>query len=898
MTKEFLKVELNIKSMKSQTTTTLGKSIKSLMVLFALLLSGISIAQTTVTLEDQCNCEVLQGTDVSAAGAITPAGADLGDLYVNTNTGIIYYWNGTTWELTSTDSQQLQGFTFDVATGELVLTLENGGTSSVNLPIETQTTLSGVSATGNAIGVYENENGDLVTINETITSIVDNNDGNVTLVNEAGASVTISKSDITANPDGTYTFTNNDGSDVTIDTNGLVISNLVVGNRIATLTEADGTISDINETITSIIDNNDGNVTLVNETGASVTISKSDITANPDGTYTFTNNDGSDVTIDTNGLVISNLVAGNRIATLTEADGTISNINETITDITGTSTTGNEIGLYEKEDGTTISIQETITSIVDNNDGNVTLINEAGASVTISKSDITANPDGTYTFTNNDGSDVTIDTNGLVISNLVAGNRIATLTEADGTISNINETITDITGTSTTGNEIGLYEKEDGTTISIQETITSIVDNNDGNVTLVNEVGASVIISKSDITANPDGTYTFTNNDGSDVTIDTNGLVISNLVAGNRIATLTEADGTISDINETITSIADNNDGTVTFTREDNSTQTISKSQLSDNLDGTFTFNNGDSAPVSFVGTDDQNASEVNLATPIDVDGDLVNETTVEEAIADLANSSSDNQNLTGANLNGSNQLQIDIENGASTTADLSTLSETVLAGTGAVTVDDDGNGNYTVNSTDTDEDETNELAVLASGAPSTNGVNSGDTYVDTDNGQLYAWDGTTWQQVGGSAIPDADPDPENELSDVIITGTLLELTNPAPGSTGVDLSNTFATDLELSDAITASELADGDKDDQNEIQDLTYNPSTQILNITNNPTATDIDLSSLVNTDTQDLSIDPTGKIISLVDGGQVTINADDADNDPRNEITTVGDNGDGTTT
>ena len=36
-----------------------------------------------------------------------------------------------------------------------------------------------------------------------------------------------------------------------------------------------------------------------------------------------------------------------------------------------------------------------------------------------------------------------------------------------------------------------------------------------------------------------------------------------------------------------------------------------------------------------------------------------------------------------------------------------------------------------------------------------------------------------------------------------------------------MDLNNTFATDQELSDAITASELADGDKDDQNELQDL-----------------------------------------------------------------------------
>ena len=104
MIKEFLKVELNIKSMKSRTTTTLGNTIKFTMVLFALLLSGISMAQTTVTLEDQCNCEVLQGTDVTAPGGVTPAGADLGDLYVNTDTGTIYFWDGDSWEYTSTDA--------------------------------------------------------------------------------------------------------------------------------------------------------------------------------------------------------------------------------------------------------------------------------------------------------------------------------------------------------------------------------------------------------------------------------------------------------------------------------------------------------------------------------------------------------------------------------------------------------------------------------------------------------------------------------------------------------------------------------------------------------------------------------------------------------------------------
>ncbi|WP_343488485.1 hypothetical protein, partial [Allomuricauda sp. d1] len=64
-------------------------------------LSGIAFSQTTVTLQDQCNCEVLSGTAVSAPGATTPAGADAGDIYVNTTTGTIFFWDGDSWELTS-----------------------------------------------------------------------------------------------------------------------------------------------------------------------------------------------------------------------------------------------------------------------------------------------------------------------------------------------------------------------------------------------------------------------------------------------------------------------------------------------------------------------------------------------------------------------------------------------------------------------------------------------------------------------------------------------------------------------------------------------------------------------------------------------------------------------------
>ncbi|MDO6473728.1 hypothetical protein Q4500_18385, partial [Maribacter sp. 1_MG-2023] len=229
MTKELLKVELNNKSMKSQTTTTLSNTIKFIMVLFTLLISGFSMAQTTVTLEDQCNCEVLQGTDVSAPGVATPAGADLGDLYVNTDTGTIYYWNGTTWELTSTDDQQLQNFTFDISTNILSLEIEDGNIvtadlSSLNL-VETLTTII---ANTDGTFTYTDEDGVDTIIDvtdlETLTTIALNADNtNIDYTDEDGLVTQLDLSAIVANlealttvvanTDGTFTYTDEDGVD-------------------------------------------------------------------------------------------------------------------------------------------------------------------------------------------------------------------------------------------------------------------------------------------------------------------------------------------------------------------------------------------------------------------------------------------------------------------------------------------------------------------------------------------------------------------------------------------------------------------------------------------------------------------------------------------------------------
>ncbi|MGB3144302.1 MAG: hypothetical protein WBB24_09355, partial [Maribacter sp.] len=718
----------------------------------------------------------------------------------------------------------------DNGDGTYTYTDESGATQNIDTNASANpydNTTSGLTATNVQQAIDE------INAAAGTVALVDNGDGTYDFTNAAGVTTTISDtsvSTLTDNGDGTYTYTDESGTVQNIDTNassnpydnttsGLTATN--VQQAIDEINAAAGTVA--------LVDNGDGTYDFTNAAGVTTTISDTSVSTladNGDGTYTYTDESGAVQNIDTNassnpydnstsGLTATNVqqaideinAAAGTVALVDNGDGTYDftnaeGVTTTISDTSVSTLADNGDGTYTYTDEsgatqnidtnasanpydnttsglTATNVQQAIDEInaaagtvalVDNGDGTYDFTNAAGVTTTISDTSVSTladNGDGTYTYTDEAGNASTINTNGIAISNLVAGNRIATLTEADGTISEINETI------------------------------TSIVDNNDGNVTLVNEAGASVTIAKSDITANPDGTYTFTNNDGSDVTIDTNGLVISNLVAGNRIATITEADGTTADINETITSIIDNNDGTVTFTREDNSTQTISKSQITDNGDSTFTFDNGNGSPVVFVGTDDQVASEVDF-TP---SGNTAS-TTVQAAIEELQG------DING--LDGTDDQDLGIGSGGVANE---SVEVTITDGSSAL-----------VDIRDADSSITNELSQVGAGTPAVTGAtasNTGETYVDTTSGQLYVWDGSAWQQVGGSAAPDADPDPTNELSDIAITGTTLELTNAAAGATGVDLNNTFATDTELANAIAASEAADLDKDATNELQNL-----------------------------------------------------------------------------
>ncbi|GLU42480.1 hypothetical protein, partial [Allomuricauda sp. NBRC 101325] len=151
----------------------------------------------------------------------------------------------------------------------------------------------------------------------------------------------------------------------------------------------------------------------------------------------------------------------------------------------------------------------------------------------------------------------------------------------------------------------------------------------------------------------------------------------------------------------------------------------------------------------------------------------------------------------------------------------------------------------------DNDTDDTNELSDVQLNSTTIELTNpaAGATGVDLD--LTFATDTELANAITASETLDNDTDDTNELSDVQLNSTTLELTNPAAGATGVDLDLTFATDTELANAITASETLDNDTDDTNELSDIQLNSTT--LELTNPAAgATGVDLDLTFATDTE----------------------------------------------
>ena len=147
----------------------------------------------------------------------------------------------------------------------------------------------------------------------------------------------------------------------------------------------------------------------------------------------------------------------------------------------------------------------------------------------------------------------------------------------------------------------------------------------------------------------------------------------------------------------------------------------------------------------------------------------------------------------------------------------------------------------------------------------------------DKDLNVFYYWDGTQWVLVGNGIGSD-----DQTITNFQLTGTSLQIDIEDGNSATVDLSS-------LQDGVN-----DADADPTNEIQDLSFNATTNILTITNNGSATDVDLTPyLDNTDAQTLTL--TGQNLAISNGNSVTLtdNVNDADFDPTNELQTISETG-----
>jgi hypothetical protein len=127
----------------------------------------------------------------------------------------------------------------------------------------------------------------------------------------------------------------------------------------------------------------------------------------------------------------------------------------------------------------------------------------------------------------------------------------------------------------------------------------------------------------------------------------------------------------VVDTNNTVTTLVDNGDGSFTYTSEDGTVTTFTEtlSTLVDNGDSTFTYTNENATITSFDGTDDQTAAEVTY----DNTTSGLTAADTQAAIDELAVGSTDDQNISGSGLSGTD-LTIGIEGGTNETVDVSSL--------------------------------------------------------------------------------------------------------------------------------------------------------------------------------------------------------------------------------
>ena len=539
----------------------IGASLAGSQLVIELENGGTAVVDLSSLTQDEDNQQLdLTGSELVLSNGIGPDSiVDLGYYLDNTDSfqGVscaagslhILAFNGSEWScLDPTDAETLTTLGYDAANQTINYVDEDGNQTAIALTaLETSTFVSNTLAVGNIIGNYTNEDGAVIDLVETVTSIIDNGDQTFTYTNEAGISTVLDISQM-------ETLT--------------TLTNTVSGNPIGTYTDEAGNAFDVRETVTRLVDNGDGSITFFHEGDSQTDLDIGDLetlttmtellaSGNPIGEYT--NEDGT--AIDLLETVTSLVDNGDGTFTFTHEGGVQSTLSvaalETLTEVTNVLVDGHLIGTYVDEDGNSTDLLETVTSVA--SDGqSLVFTDENGDLTSISMTDL-------ETLTS-------------VINVLADGHLIGTYIDEDGNPTNLLETVTSITNT---GQTIVLNQ-EDGNTSTVDirdlETLTKLTDvladghligtyiDEDGNPTKLLETITTLV-------KNPDGSFSYTNENGDVSTIDVTELetisTLTDVLAdGHLIGIYTDEDGNAVDLLETVTSITAGTNGTFTFADE------------------------------------------------------------------------------------------------------------------------------------------------------------------------------------------------------------------------------------------------------------------------------------------------------------------------------------------
>ncbi|MCX2679831.1 hypothetical protein OOZ15_07775, partial [Galbibacter sp. EGI 63066] len=312
------------------------------------------------------------------------------------------------------------------------------------------------------------------------------------------------------------------------------------------------------------------------------------------------------------------------------------------------------------------------------------------------------------------------------------------------------------------GNTYNTFEEYLEQLVAGNETVTTLVDNGDGTYDYTSEDGTVTTV---DVPASVVNQFEEILNEGP-VTIDGNTYntfeeYLEQLVAGNETVTnlVDNGDGTITytnedgtaqtvdiatmvEANETLTTLVDNGDGTMTYTDEEGMATVIDMASiissnetlttLVDNGDGTMTYTDEDGVATVITTTVLSDNAQIPDGT-VDIDGDGTpdNGVTLQDVINNLTTIIDANETLTTLVDNGDGTITYTDEDGAATVIDMVTI---VGANETVTNLVDNGDGTITYTNEEGTAQTVDIATMVEANETVTNLVDNGDGTITYTN--------------------------------------------------------------------------------------------------------------------------------------------------------------------